>query len=654
MASKLNDFYCNYIVNWLSGGALVNKSSMSSLGIRPLYDRIITKSSVKKIICVAGFPLDFDKSFSSTLSRRVSETYQGCKVNISMQCFNSNLNTRSTDFKRNMADAERRYNQYKRTFDSLSESDKAVGKKIYGAGGGSATITKQQLDALKDSFDSYKYCNEVINNQGSLYSTYLFVEMVTPDNKTMVKVRELVCRILDSYGCSYYEIHSNSSKYMESIAPTGYMKSSNQIKEFYPTLMSHENLAMLMPYKSHGFIGDGTGTLMGLDRGSRSPFILNFFKTGDRQINIFLCPSGKGKTINSFMIALSMLDAGFHCSVVDVKGDEWIRLAPFTKYLNIDISSSNGVYVNTIRIDDVEVDLESSISFFESAVSSTTNLVKIIVGYPEGSEKERNAEFIIRNGINKLYSKNNVRKENPNTFKFTKDLKYMDLIAVIQEIGLTPAFRQYSDIVNDIINRCTSVFEGTSIFKGKEITVMDIVDTPLVIYSLNKNENSGDGLSDAIRTFMVTYLDMKKIYLRKKKKEGTVCFYEELQRKAEFRSLIKFISGVVTGARSSNVTVFLLCNNPSTLMDKDVQAITSNISTYIVGPLNKNDMEVLEYLGLDDLIPKVTLLNKYPGKYKHCFVCKFDTGDISDTCIYSALIPPSILEQLKTRDAINV
>ena len=161
MASKLNDFYCNYIVNWLSGGALVNKSSMSSLGIRPLYDRIITKSSVKKIICVAGFPLDFDRSFSSTLSRKVSETYQGCKVNISMQCFNSNLNVRSSDFKRSMADSERRYNQYKRTFDSLSESDRAVGKKIYGAGGGSATITKQQLDALKDSFDSYKYCNEV-------------------------------------------------------------------------------------------------------------------------------------------------------------------------------------------------------------------------------------------------------------------------------------------------------------------------------------------------------------------------------------------------------------------------------------------------------------------------------------------------------------
>jgi len=651
--NKLYDFYCNYFVNWMSGGALVNKTGMSSLGIKPLYDRIITKSSVKKVICVTAFPLDYDKTFSSTLSRKVSETYRDCKVNICLQSFKSGLNVRSAEFKRNMADAERKYNDYKRTFDSLSESDQAVGRKIYGPGGASLTVTSQTLNLLKDNFDSYKYCNDVINNQGTLYTTYLFIEMVAPDNGTMIKVRDLVYRILDSFKCAYFEIHSNSSKYMETIAPAGFMKAGSNIKEFHNTLMSHENLAQLMPFKSHGFIGDGTGTLMGIDRGSRAPFILNFFKTGDRQINVFLCPSGKGKTVASFMIALSFLDANIHCSVIDVKGDEWVRLSAFTKCLNIDISSSNGVFVNTLRMDDVPVDLDSSISFYESSINSTANLMKVIVGYPEGSAEERNADFIIRNALNKLYSRNNVRKENPKTFENTKNLKYMDLVSVIQEIGMTPGFVQYRNIVNDIINRCTSIFEDTSLFKGKEITVQDILDSPLVIYSLSKNESQGDSLSDAIRTCMVSDLDMKKIYIRKKHKLGTVCFYEEMQRKAEFRSLIKFICGVVTGARSSNVTVFLLCNSPSTLMDDDVQAITSNISTYIIGPLNNNDFSVLEYLGLYDIIHKVKLLSEHPNKYKHCFVCKFDTGEVSDSCIYSALIPPQILDKLKTRDAVS-
>ena len=149
MSNKLYDFYCNYFVNWMSGGALVNKTGMSSLGIKPLYDRIITKSSVKKVICVSAFPVNYDKTFSSTLSRKVSETYRNCKVNICMQSFKSDLNVRSADFKRNMADSERKYNDYKRTYDSLSESDRAVGRKIYGPGGASVTVTSQTLNLLK-------------------------------------------------------------------------------------------------------------------------------------------------------------------------------------------------------------------------------------------------------------------------------------------------------------------------------------------------------------------------------------------------------------------------------------------------------------------------------------------------------------------------
>lgn len=653
MSNKLYDFYCNYLVNWLSGGALVNKTGMSSLGIKPLYDRIITKSSVKKIVCVASFPVEFERTFSSTISRRVSETYRGCQANVSMQSFKSDLNVRSAEFKRSMADAERKYNEYKRTYDSLSESDRAVGKKLYGPGGASLTVTSQTLNALKDNFESYKYCNDVISNQGTLYNTYLFIELITPDNATMIKVRDLVFRILDGFKCQFFEIHSNSSKFMETISPTGFMKKGSSAKEFQNLLMSSENISQLMPYKSHGFIGDGFGILMGIDRSARCPFILNFFKTGDRQINVFLSPSGKGKTMASFMTALAFLDKNIHCSVIDVKGDEWVKLEAFTKCLNIDISSSNGVYVNTLRMDNIDLDTNSSVSFYESSTNSTANLLRIIIGYPEGSEKQRNSDFIVMNAISKLYARNNVRKENYKTFTNTKNLGYMDLVAIIQEIGQTPGFAQYRDIINDIINRCISVFEGTSLFKGTEITVQDIIDTPLVIYSLNKNESQGNEMSDAIRTCMVTDLDMKKIYIRKKLGLGTVCFYEEMQRKAEFRSLIKFICGVVTGARSSNVTVFLLCNNPSTLMDKDVQAITSNISTYIIGPLNNNDMDVLDYLGLGDIKHKVQLLSKYPGKYKNSFVCKFDTGDVADSCIYSALIPPDILEEIKTRDAIS-
>ena len=193
--------------------------------------------------------------------------------------------------------------------------------------------------------------------------------------------------------------------------------------------------------------------------------------------------------------------------------------------------------------------------------------------------------------------------------------------------------------------------ENYTIFEGEEITIKEVLETPLVIYSMNKNKDGiNNEILDAIRTFMFTYLDMKKIYIRKSRKLGTCCFYEELQRKREFKRLIVFINAIVTGARSSNVTVFLLCNDPSVLEDDDVSGIVANASTYIVGNIKEAHYDVLKKLGIDDLIPKIEEMNREPEKYNHCFLCKFDTGDERDTCIFTAMVPPRVLKVINTRD----
>ena len=37
MSKKLLDFYTSYIANWISGGELINRVNLSSLGIKPLF-----------------------------------------------------------------------------------------------------------------------------------------------------------------------------------------------------------------------------------------------------------------------------------------------------------------------------------------------------------------------------------------------------------------------------------------------------------------------------------------------------------------------------------------------------------------------------------------------------------------------------------------
>lgn len=632
---------------------------MSSLGIRPLYDRIITKSSVKKVLVVTNFPTNLKYNFSSAINRNVSLLHPDCDVIVTTQNFNSDLKqtVRGKDFKKNMSLAEERATNYEIGMNQLSDTERTTGKSIRLPGGAKIHVSNEELKRLKDNYKSYKYVYDSVVDGNAVLTSYVFLELIAPDNKRMRALMETVDDLLTKMECGFTEIRNANSKYLSSMSPTGYFYRENGDKNFHTNLLTSENLGYLMPYMSNGFIGDGSGTLMGLDIGSRAPFILNFNKTGDRQIIAYIVPSGKGKTMTSNMIALFMVGQGVHCSAFDVKGEEWNKLKVFIpSLLEINVSSAGGSYVNTMRLDDI-VDLINgdkldAEQFLASAKESTVEIVKIMSSYTNpNTPNYADAVSIIERGVSKYFSTNNVMARNYKTFSNTSNMNYKDLVNFIGELKSDVNFKDNINVINSVVTRSTSFMDTNTIFEGKEITIKEVLESPLVVYSFNKNR---DGVSnevvDSIRTFMFTYLDMKKIYIRKMRKLSTTCFYEELQRKEEFARLIKFINAIVTGARSSNVTVFLLCNSPRTFIDPSLSGVTSNISTYILGPVAKNDYPIIEQLGMGDLIPRLEEMTDNPDKYNHCFLCKFDTGIERDTCIFTAMVPPRVKEALKSRD----
>lgn len=111
---------------------------------------------------------------------------------------------------------------------------------------------------------------------------------------------------------------------------------------------------------------------------------------------------------------------------------------------------------------------------------------------------------------------------------------------------------------------------------------------------------------------------------------------------------------MVTGARSSNVTVVLLCNSIQILKGADMAPITSNISTALIGPMkNEEDFKVLKEIGLKDLEGKVRVLSKNPKKSRHFFAAKFDTGKTEGTTICKCILPVKLLESFETRDVMK-
>lgn len=648
---QLREMYSSYLANLISRGELVNRGSLSALAIKPLYNKIVTRKYIKKVIGILNIPTNYDESLTESLQDCVYSADKNSRVFINIYSIPTTIDVNSDQFKRQMSSSEDAYNNYRDMFSNLTGTEKSTGKNVFAGGIRRVNINKRELEKRQQVYESFEYVNSVVRNKGKLTNSYLFIEVVSPTDRTMNIVMKEVRDYLDTLGFNYKELSANSSSFMSNYSPACYIRQANS-KDFNDILLSDENITALCPYKTQGFIGDGTGTLVGVNANSMTPFILNFFKTGDRQIVWLNAQSGYGKTMQAFIMALSFLGANIHCSALDVKGDEWIKMSAFSRYINIDISESSSTYINIYRLDDISLDtIDEANEFFKMSVTASINLINIICDTGDIQIDKKITEYA-RLATMKLFSINGVESRFPLTFKNSRNIKYSDLVTVLDDLKTSASIKKDAGIIDDMKKSLTDKFILSDTFKGREISLKDVIDTPLVIYSLKKNSDQSLTMDDKIRTFMISYLDMKKISIRKINKLGTVCFYEEMQRNKEFASLINFIAGVVTGARSSNVVVILLCNVISALVSKEMLPIASNISTFFIGPMPKKDLDLLEDVGCADLRSKLETMADSPENYKNYFAVKYDTGDEVGTTVSKCVIPEKVLDIMKTRDVI--
>lgn len=651
--SKL-DFYSSYLANWLSGGDLVDRGKLSTLGIKALYDKIVTRKVIKKVICVYKIPVRYNDSLTESLEYLVHSINNQCKVFTNIYAVPTKLNVLDDKFRANMARAEETMTAYQSVLNEGTATEQSLGRKIYMGGTRYLKVTKKMVKEAEDNLDSYTYINSVYEKGGQFSNSFVFIELMAPDTSIMKLIIKEVRDYLDRREFIYRELSANSSNFLSNYAPASYIKEFSN-KEFMDVLLSDENIISLCPYKTQGFIGDGSGTLMGMDIRSTTPLILNFFGTGDRQVNVIYGPSGYGKSVLCFPVALALIDQNCHCSAIDVKGDEWPKLRKFVKTNVIDISETSNSYVNVYRLDDVEIeDSDTAKEFYDMAVTAGENIIRATVLGASNIDKENIIMDIARTVSMKMLSNAGVQPRYPRTFEGTKNIKYDQMIPILDSIAQTEAYAHHKTLIEDMKNSLTNKFVLSNTFKGKEISIRDIIDTPLNVYTLNKNSDQSLSSDESIRTFMISYLDMKKISVRKRQKLGTACFYEEMQRQEELAPLIRFISTVVTGARSSNVIVFLLTNDLNIFKEKQMKSIAGNISTAFIGAIeDESSYDVLSNIGSSKIAGKVKKISDNPTKYKHCFAVKYNTGSEVGTTVMKAMISPKYLDHFKTRDVIS-
>ena len=655
---KLVSMYAEMLANWISGGRLVNRDKISSLGLKPVYNQYFTKNYITKAWCIIKFPVHFDRNAQEAIRIIMHREFPTVKTIIHTVNEPVYVNTDSRVYKQLMGTATKAFDDYAFFFSQMREDEKLAGKmEVNPETGRRYFINRDTLKRIKERKESYTYVYQEVSKGKQMFSTYFFIQASSANRKVLDKYGKRLTRLLGSEDIEVRPVKGSISEYLANYCPATTMR--NSVRGISSFLTSQEGLAFQMPYRNKGLVGTG-GLLMGLDWQTKLPFFYNPVESSDGQVVLVDARTGWGKTYVCFNIADQGIGSGIHVSAIDFKGNEWIKMSDFVDAKVISMDSSNPVFVNTLRLDDLNCTAENAREMYSNAITGTVILLSLMVHLQANEGNSTDLNDILEKAVMKLYFRNGIIADNPDTFYRTASLNYQDVIDIVADLESTESYNEEQlKICNLIKLRCASFLSSDGRYGNlmkNEITVADILNSPLVIYSFNKNNNGELDVLDTIKVFMVQFLDSKKHEIRKSKHLHTFAFYEELQRCTNFTILLNYITSRVTGSRSSNVSVFLLTNSISALAGDAMAQIRSNITTKIIGRVSDEDRMILvEQFGCQPIENYLQLIaDTKTTYYRNCFAIQYDTGFSTDKTIFKTELPDYMWEAFNTRDRMVI
>lgn len=653
---KLLDIYSYLISNWLNSGNFVNAGRMEATSIKPEYNLIFTKGHVKQVIQIMGIkPVNMDICFIDYIRDRMFELHPDVETNITMLEYPVHLDVNSDKFRRAMNRANEAYSTYREAFESQGAMARLTGKTYRLPNGARLKLSKEKLESLEQVQVSYTHLYTHITGGGTVSQTKIFVELIAKDKRAIKRAENDLYGVLGSANIGVRPLKAANKAYLWEMGPA-VPAPKTLTKKFLPQLLfTSENDAAFSSYKSRGLVGGGKGALLlGMDFRSRLPFSIDIFKSAGAQVFMLLGKTGSGKTYTAFQAALSALALGEYVTAIDIKGREWAQLTAAVDAKIITFDERNPSFVNTLRLDDLDTSEGNANELFQVAVRGTVTMFMLAINLQPGEGNPNDAEMVIREAVLKMYSLRGVDPANPATFAETRTMKYAEVLPVLETLQTTTSYT--SDQRNMVVlarARLNAYFGDSGMFSDafrNEISLGDVLDSPFVIYEFNKNQGAMTDSLDVIRIFMVQFLDSKKKSMLKLKGRFLFCFYEELQRCDQFGNLLEYICGDVTGSRSNNAVIFLLLNSLRVLQGERARDIRSNITSYLVGFVEDNDINTIrEDFGKEWLAGQLRLFADRQQVYRNCFAAVVDTGVENLETVFKVNLPANLSEAFKTR-----
>lgn len=653
---KLLDIYSYLIANWLNSGNFVNAGKMEATSIKPEYNLIFTKRYVKQVIQIVGIkPINVDICFVDYIRDRMFELHPDIETNITMLEYPVHLDVNSDKFKRALSRADDAYSTYREAFESQGAMERLTGKTYRLPNGARLKLSRDKMEALEQVQVSYTHLYKYVTGGGTLSQMKIFIELVGRDRKAIKRAENDLYGVIGSANMGAQVVKAATKAYLWEMGPAT-PAPKTLTKKFLPQLLfTDENTAAFSTYKSRGLVGGGKGALLlGMDFRSRLPFSIDIFKAASAQVFMLLGKTGSGKTYAAFQAAMSALALGEYVTAIDIKGREWSQMVPAAEAKIVTFDERNPSFVNTLRLDDLDVSAGNANEMFQTAVKGTVTMFMLAINLQSGEGNPNDAEMVIREAVMKMYSMRGIDPGNPSTFAETRNMKYADVLPVLETLQTTSSYT--ADQRNMVVlarARLNAYFGDSGMFSDafkNEISLGDILDSPFVIYEFNKNQGAMTDSLDVLRIFMVQFLDSKKKSMLKLKGKFLFCFYEELQRCDQFGNLLEYICADVTGSRSNNAVIFLLLNSLRVLQGERARDVRSNITSFLVGYVEDNDIRTIrEDFGKEWLAGQLQLFAERQQIYRNCFAAVVDTGVDTFETVYKVMLPSNLSQAFKTR-----
>jgi hypothetical protein len=653
---KIGKLYSTYVANFLTRGELVLQKKMSSLSIRTVYSFIITKKAATKVFAIVSLPVDLQTNVTSYVRHEMYKRAPYADVTVVLAAKKADLSVGRESFNRQFSRTEERYVDYEEAFKKATPSQRQTGINL--GRGVRLWVTSKELKKRKDKYFSFRYLSEHGLTGGKFFRTNYFIQVSCRTIDQTNNARKILEEILASVEVLESEVASGTSDYLKAFGPAGYKEEAR--KDMPPILLSDENLSRLIPSSTRGLIG-GKGILFGIDILSALPLILNPFATSSAQVMLLVAKAGHGKTLLATMLSIAFMAYDVHVSILDYKGKEYVKADFAVDPLVIDMTSSTGLTVNILRLDDLDVDEEDCTYIYDLTINSMIEKL-VIISRIGGSKFVKDIELVFKSATTKLFSSlAGFNMNNPKTFYLTSKLREDMVLPILSEMVNSPSSKAIKSELERALGNLKTYYLGVS--GSREYRLVDVINHKCVIYSLNKNANTALTSEEAVKVFDMQHLSRKKHYFRSKLKLHTVEAYEELTQVEENatnsdvysdgKRILLYISKVVTAARSDNVSVLMMCNNLTSFNSPMMAPIRSNLTTVMAGRMTEEDVDTLvDNFDCRSIEPYVRQIATGRPKYQNCFAIKFENGNSIVNTIFKAVPPDYMEEKLRQRDVI--